>query len=234
LRSWESQVDKVAGMPTAMITGASGGLGSALAAALAPTHTLFLAGRPSHRLDEVAERHGATTWPVDFGDLDGIAAAVEPIVELDVLIHNAGVAYPGRVAETGVDEWQSTMQVNLLGPVALTLALLPALRDAGAHVVFINSGSGINASPGLASYSASKFALRAFADSLRADEPALRVTSVHPGRIATPMQEDLIAYEGREYDAAQFLSAETVAQVTVDAVNTPRDAHVHEVIVRPR
>ena len=217
-----------------MITGAAGGLGSALADALAPTHTLLLAGRPSPRLDAVAERFGATTWPFDLADPDSIAAVVEPIVELDVLIHNAGVAYPGRVAESSVDEWRATMAVNLIGAVALTLELLPALRGAGGHVVFINSGSGINASPGLASYSASKFALRAFADSLRSDEPSLRVTSVHPGRIATEMQEDLIAYEGRDYNPEQFLSPQTVAQITADAVNAPRDAHIHEVIVLPR
>ncbi|ORA56631.1 short chain dehydrogenase [Mycolicibacterium chubuense] len=221
-------------MPTAMITGASGGLGAALADALAPTHTLFLAGRPSERLDAVAERLGATTWPLDLADPDAIPAVVEPIVELDVLIHNAGVAYPGRVAETTVDQWRSTMAVNVIGAVALTLELLPALRAAGGHVVFINSGAGINASPGLASYSASKFALRGFADSLRADEPSLRVTSVHPGRIATAMQEDLVAYEGREYDPGQYLSVQTVARVTADAINAPSDAHVHEVIVRPR
>ena len=221
-------------MPTAMITGASRGLGSAIAEALAPTHTLFLAGRASDRLDEVASRFGATTWPVDFDDLDGIGAAVEPIVELDVLIHNAGVAFPGRVAESTVDEWQASMQVNVVGAVALTLSLLPALRAAQGHVVFINSGSGINASPGLASYSASKFALRGFADSLRNDERALRVTSVHPGRIATEMQEGLVAYEGGEYEPSQFLQPETVAQVVADAVNAPADAHIHEVIVRPR
>jgi NADP-dependent 3-hydroxy acid dehydrogenase YdfG len=221
-------------MPTAMITGASRGLGAAVAAALAPTHTLFLAGRPSAELDAVAGEFGATTWPVDFGDPDAIAAAVEPIVELDVLVHNAGVAHPGRVAESSIEEWQDTMAVNVVGPVALTLPLLPALRSAGGHVVFVNSGSGINASPGLASYSASKFALRGFADSLRNDEPSLRVTSVHPGRIATEMQESLIAYEGRDYDPSQFLSAETVAKVIADAVNAPRDAHIHEVIVRPR
>lgn len=217
-----------------MITGAAGGLGSALAEALAPTHTLLLAGRPSPRLDAVAERFGATTWPFDLADPDSIAAVVEPIVELDVLIHNAGVAYPGRVAESSVDEWRASMTVNVIGAVALTLELLPALRSAGGQVVFINSGSGINASPGLASYSASKFALRSFADSLRSDEPELRVTSVHPGRIATAMQEDLVAYEGRDYDPEQFLSPQTVAQVTADAVNAPRDAHIHEVIVRPR
>ena len=221
-------------MPTAMITGASRGLGPAIATALAPTHTLFLAGRPSAELDEVAEEFGATTWPVDFNAPDAIAAVVEPIVELDVLIHNAGVAYPATVAESTVDEWQDTMAVNVIGPVALTLPLLPALRSAGGHVVFVNSGAGINASPGLASYTASKFALRGFANSLRNDEPSLRVTSVHPGRIATEMQERLVAYEGREYTAAQFLSPETVAKVIADAVNAPRDAHIHEVIVRHR
>ncbi len=220
-------------MPTAMITGAAGGLGSAIATALAPTHTLFLAGRPSARLDEVAEQFGATTWPIDLGDVDDIPAVVEPIVELDVLIHNAGVAYPGRVAESTVDEWQATMAVNVVGAVALTLALLPALRAAGGHVVFINSGAGINASPGLASYSASKFALRGFADSLRNDERSLRVTSVHPGRIATVMQEGLVAYEGGDYDSSRYLQPETVAKVVADAVNAPPDAHIHEVVVRP-
>lgn len=221
-------------MPTAMITGASRGLGTAIARALADSHTLFLAGRPSAALDDVAAEFGATTWPIDLSDVSGIAAAVEPIVELDVLIHNAGVAFPGRVAESTVDEWRTTMDVNVIGAVALTLALLPALRAARGHVLFVNSGSGINASPGLASYSASKFALRSFADSLRNDEPALRVTSVHPGRIATEMQEGLVAYEGGEYDPSRFLSPESVAKVIADAVHTPQDAHVHEVVVRPR
>ncbi len=100
--------------------------------------------------------------------------------------------------------------------------------------MFVNSGSGINASPGLASYSASKFALRGFADSLRIDEPSLRVTSVHPGRIATEMQESLVAYEGGEYDPGRFLRPETVAKVIADAVAAPRDGHIHEIIVRPR
>jgi NADP-dependent 3-hydroxy acid dehydrogenase YdfG len=219
---------------SALITGASAGLGKAIAAALAPTHTLFLAGRPSRRLDEVAELYGATTWPIDLADTGDVETVVEPIAELDVLVHNAGVAYPGRVAETVPEQWRATLEVNVVGAVALTLALLPALRAARGHVVFINSGSGINASPGLASYSASKFALRGFADSLRNDERSLRVTSVHPGRIATVMQEGLVAYEGGDYDPSRFLQPETVAKVVADAVNAPPDAHIHEVIVRTR
>jgi len=221
-------------MPNAMITGASRGLGAAIARALAPTHTLFLAGRPSAALDAVAAELGATTWPIDLTDVDAIAAVVEPIAGLDVLIHNAGVAYPGRVAESTIDEWRNTLDVNVIGVVALTLALLPALRSARGHVLFVNSGAGINASPGLASYTASKFALRGLADSLRNDEPSLRVTSVHPGRIATEMQQGLVAYEGGTYDPSRFLSPETVARVIADAVHAPADAHIHEIIVRPR
>lgn len=221
-------------MPTALITGASGGIGTAIAEALAPTHTLLLAGRPSRRLDAVADRFGATTWPLDLTDADQIDAAAEVLTGLDVLVHNAGVAYPGRVAESTPDQWRATFEVNVTGAVALTLALLPALRAARGQVVFINSGSGINASPGLASYSASKFALRAFADSLRVDEPLLRVTSIHPGRVDTEMQRDLVAYEGGEYNPARYMAPQTLAGVVAQVVATPADAHTHEVIIRPR
>ncbi|MGY4708426.1 SDR family oxidoreductase [Mycolicibacterium sp. CBM1] len=221
------------GQRTALITGAGGGIGSAIAEALAPTHALLLAGRPSKRLDSLAERLGATTWPLDLTDPDSIESAAEPLAELDVLVHNAGVGYPGRFAESVPEQWRACFEVNVTGPVALTLALLPALRAAHGHVVFINSGAGLNVSPGLAAYSASKFAQRAFADSLRADEPDLRVTTVHPGRVDTEMQRELIAYEGAEYDAAKFLAAETVALTVAQVIATPPDGHTHQVVLRP-
>lgn len=221
-------------MPNALITGAGGGIGSAIAAALAPTHTLLLAGRPSARLDAVAEQLGATTWPLDLTDTDGIESATEIIDHLDVLVHNAGVMLPGAAGESYIEEWRATFEVNVFGAVALTLALLPALRAARGHVVFINSGAGQRVSAGMASYSASKFALRAFADSLRADEPALRVTTVYPGRVDTDMQQDLVAYEGGEYDPGRFLRPDTVAEVVANAIRTPADAQLQEVVVRPR
>lgn len=221
-------------MPTALITGAAGGIGAAIAEALAPTHTLVLSGRPSARLDALAERLGATTWPLDLTDIAEIENGAEVFGELDVLVHNAGVAYPGRVAESTPEQWRSIFDVNVTGAVALTLALLPALRAARGQVVFVNSGSGLNVSPGLAAYSASKFALRAFADSLRADEPLLRVTSIHPGRVDTEMQRELVAYEGGDYDRALFLTPQSVAAAVVHAVNTPPEAHTHQVVIRPR
>jgi NADP-dependent 3-hydroxy acid dehydrogenase YdfG len=220
-------------MPTALITGAGGGIGSAIAAALSATHTLLLAGRPSARLDSVAERLGATTFPLDLTSTDEIKAACEIVDALDVLVHNAGVSVPGHVAESNVGEWRATFAVNVFGPVELTLALLPALRRARGQVVFINSGAGRTVSPGMASYSASKFALRAFADSLRDDEPDLRVTTIYPGRTATDMQRELVAFEGGEYDPANFLKPETVAVAVANALATPPDGHVHEVVLRP-
>jgi NADP-dependent 3-hydroxy acid dehydrogenase YdfG len=221
-------------MRTALITGASRGIGAAIAVALAPTHTLLLAGRPSPALQAVAERLGATTLPLDLTDTDAIPAATAAIGELDVLVHNAGVFFPGPVADSTVDHWRATLEVNVVGAVAITLALLPALRRAGGQVVFINSGTGRKASATMASYSASKFALRAFADSLRESEPTLRVTTVYPGRVDTDMQRALVSFEGGDYDPDRFLRPETVADVVAGVVATPADGHVHEVVIRPR
>ena len=221
-------------MRTALITGASRGIGAAIAAALAPTHTLLLAGRPSAALQSTAEQLGATTLALDVTDTEAISDATAAIGELDVLVHNAGVSVPGRIADSTVEQWRTTFDVNVVGAVAVTLALLPALRRAEGQVVFINSGSGLKASENMASYSASKFALRAFADSLRLSEPDLRVTTVYPGRTDTDMQRELVSFEGGDYDAAKFLRADTVAAAVAQAVATPRDGHLHEVILRPR
>jgi NADP-dependent 3-hydroxy acid dehydrogenase YdfG len=218
-------------MPTALITGAGGGLGSAIAAALAPTHTLLLAGRPSKRLDDVAARLGGSVVALDLADTSTLPDIPDP---LDVLVHNAGVAFPDSVVDSRIHDWRTTFEVNVIGAVALTQALLPALRRAKGQVIFVNSGAGLNVLAGMASYSASKFALRAFADSLRAEEPTLRVTSVHPGRVATAMQRQLIEFEGGKYDPKHFLRPETVARAIADIVATPPDGHVHQIVIRQR
>ncbi len=111
--------------------------------------------------------------------------------------------------------------------------MLPALRAANGHVVLINSGAGLRANAGWGAYAASKFALRAFADALRLEEPGLRVTSIHPGRIDTDMQRAIVASEGGEYDADAFLTPQTVARAVRNAVETPRDAHPTEIVLRP-
>ncbi|WP_433660522.1 SDR family oxidoreductase [Nocardia sp. CA-128927] len=220
--------------PTALITGASRGLGAAIARELAPTHDLLLGARSADALRDIRkELPEAAGWPVELTDYPAVAAATEPIRRLDVLVHNAGIQDLASIAESTVDQWRNTLEANLIAVVELTRLLLPALRAADGHVVLINSGAGLRANAGWASYAASKFGLRAFADALRLEEPTLRVTSIHPGRIDTDMQREIIAQEGREYRPEQFLRAETVAGVVRNAVETPRDGHPTEIVLRP-
>lgn len=219
---------------TALITGASRGLGAAIARELAPTHELLLGARSADALKPIlTELPNATGWPVTLTDYPAVAAAASRIERLDVLVHNAGIADLGTVAESSVEQWRSTLEVNLIAVAELTRLLLPALRAANGHVVLINSGAGMRAHPGWGSYAASKFGLRAFADALRQEEPALRVTSIFPGRIDTDMQRAIVADEGREYHPEEFLRAETVAGAVRVAVDTPRDGHPTEVVLRP-
>ena len=117
----------------------------------------------------------------------------------------------------------------------LTRLVLPALRAARGRVVLVNSGAGRNASPGWASYAASKFALRAFADALRAEEEGngVRVTSVYPGRTDTEMQRDVVRQEGGVYRPERYLRAESVAGAVLLAVTAPDDAALTELVLRP-
>jgi len=219
--------------PIALITGGSRGLGAAVARELAPTHQLILGGRSAESLEPIAGELAAAPWPVDLTDYAAVAAAVADIDRLDVLVHNAGVAELGTVEETSVDTWHRTFEANVVAVAELTRLLLPALRVAHGHVVLINSGSGLRANAGWGAYAASKFALRAFADVLRLEEPTLRVTSIHPGRIDTDMQRAIVRTEGGEYDSDRFLTPETVARAVRNAVETPRDAHPTEIVLRP-
>lgn len=220
--------------PTALITGASRGLGAAIARELADTHRLLLGARTAESLSGILARlPGATPWPVELTDYDAVARAAAPIERLDVLVHNAGVAELGTIAESSVRQWRNTLEANLVAVAELTRLLLPALRATKGHVVLINSGAGLRANPGWGVYAASKFALRAFGDALRLEEPDLRVTSLHPGRMDTDMQRAIVAGEGREYRPEEFLTAETVARAVRTAVETPRDAHPTEIMLRP-
>jgi NADP-dependent 3-hydroxy acid dehydrogenase YdfG len=153
-----------------------------------------------------------------------------------VLIHCAGIGPLGTVEDTPAEQWRRTFEINVVAVAELTRLLLPALRAARGQVVCLNSGAGFTARPGWGSYAASKFALRAFADALRAEEAAhgVRVTSVHPGRTDTDMQRAVVAHEGGQYDGSRFLRSESVARVVLLAITAPSDADVTEVSIRPR
>jgi NADP-dependent 3-hydroxy acid dehydrogenase YdfG len=221
--------------PTALITGASRGIGAAIARTLAPTCDLLLGGRDADALKVLAsELPSATAWPVELTDADALAAATAAVPRLDVLVHSAGVARLGMLADTSAEIWRETLELNVVAVAELTRLLLPALRAASGHVVLINSGAGLRANPYWGAYAASKFALRVYGDVLRAEEPALRVTSVHPGRVATDMQREVRAAEGGEYVPADYLAPESVAEAVRYALFAPADAHVNEVTIRPR
>ncbi|MGV9310183.1 SDR family oxidoreductase [Nonomuraea sp. NPDC003727] len=219
-------------MRTALITGASRGVGEAVARALAPTHRLILGGRDRAALDALAaELPDARAWPVELAEVT--AADVEDVDRLDVLVHSAGVVTLGRIADTPAEVWRRTMEINVVAVAELTRLLLPALRAAGGHVVLINSGAGLRANPGWGSYAASKFALRALADGLRLEEPALRVTTVYPGRVATDMQRGVRAQEGGAFEPEKYLEPDTVARALLAAINAGPDAHLTELTLRP-
>jgi NADP-dependent 3-hydroxy acid dehydrogenase YdfG len=244
-------------MGTYLITGATGGIGSALAEVLQEEgHDLILAGRSHDRLDELIKRlrspgYGQTIsldprhLPQGSGELRPLvldmreprrmeaALAVADLPDrLDGLVHSAGVSDLGRVAELEADQWIEQLTVNLVAAAELTRLLLPGLRAAGGHVVFVNSGSGLRANPGWSAYAASKHGLRALADAFRAEEPALAVTSVFPGRTATPMQEQVRRQEGGDYDPAVYIQPHTVARVIANTLATPRDAVITDISIR--
>ena len=215
-------------MKTALVTGASGGIGAAVAKALQPTHEVWLGGR------KIPEDIPGRPWPVDLRDLDSLEAATEPIGDLDVLVHSAGMTRLGPLEQTSAEVWRETLELNVIAVAELTRVLLPRLRAANGHVILINSGAGIRANANWGAYAASKFALRAYADALRAEEPELRVTTVFPGRTDTQMQRGVRQAEGGDYEPEKYLKPETVALTVMNAITTPADAHPTEVIIRPR
>ncbi len=220
--------------PTALVTGASKGVGAATARALSATHDVLLGGRDAAALDRLAaELPGARPWKVEITDDAALAVACADIERLEVLVHSAGVGDIGTIADSTTRLWRTIFDINVVAVAELTRLLLPALRTARGHVVMINSGAGFTARPGWGAYAASKFALRALADSLRAEETALRVTSVHPGRIDTDMQRRVRTAEGGAYEADQYLSVESVASAVLTAVRAPVDAHLTELVLRP-
>lgn len=228
-------------MGTYLITGATGGIGGAVAELLhGAGHDVILTGRSAERLEESARRiagegrERVRTLVLDLSDprrIEPSLAGVE-LPPLDGVVHSAGVARLGTVAESDPADWAGQLLVNAAAPAELTRLLLPSVRAARGHVVFVNSGSGLRTNPTWGAYSASKHALRALAEALRAEEPDIRVTSVYPGRTASEMQRQIREQEGGEYDATAYMSPRTVATVIVNALETPRDATVTDVSVR--
>ncbi|MBI2826651.1 MAG: SDR family NAD(P)-dependent oxidoreductase [Planctomycetia bacterium] len=229
----------------AVVTGAGSGIGKAIALALGERGaTLVLVGRRRAPLDEVQANlmaRGAKSHchPADVADRDDIARLAEALRRdfdgLDVMVHSAGLVRLGDVAEAPADDLDLQYRTNLLAPYLLTQATLPLIRRRQGQIVFVNSSAGVAARAHVSQYAATKHALKAVADSLRAEVngDGIRVLSVFPGQTATPAQERLYAEQGRPYRADRLLQPEDVASVVAHSLCLPRTAEVTDLHIRP-
>ena len=230
---------------TCVVTGATSGIGRALALSMASAGmTLALIGRDASRLESVSsEARKRSSRVVCFRadlecdeDVRRLAADLQgQLGACDVLIHSAGIFRMGPVSKASVADLDALYRINVRAPYLLTQALLPMLSDRRGQVVFINSSAGLTARAGIGAYAASKHSLKAIADSLRAEVNHLgvRVISLYAGRTATPLQEKIHEFEGVPYTPDRLLQPEDVAKAVISALEMPRTAEVTDINIRP-
>lgn len=226
----------------AVITGASSGIGMAVAQELARDHELVLMGRDQQRLEELAQHlresssHHVDVLAVDLTATEALDAVVKTRrwKRLDLLVHCAGVEAPGRLEEVTPAQWMEVLSLNVVAAAHLTQLFLADLRGARGLVIFMNSGAGLHSWPGHGIYAASKHALKAVADTLREEERGLvRVSTLYPGRVDTPMQRRIQEQAGNTYRAADHVSPQSVAAAVRTVAETPIDATIEDLNIRP-
>lgn len=229
----------------AVVTGASSGIGRAIALALAGQGArLCLVGRRLETLQTVADAAGSNPsrhqcyradLAVDDEVVELAARLMRDVRSIDILVHGAGVIWLGPLESATADQLDRHYRTNLRAPYVLTQGLLPALKSRQGQVLFVNSSAGLAAKANAGQYAASKHALKAVADSLREEvNPAgVRVLSVFLGRTASPMQAAVHAMEGRAYQPESLMQPEDVAALAVHAMTLPRSIEVTEICMRP-
>lgn len=228
---------------TAVITGASSGIGAATARALAAAGFEVIVGaRRLQRLEELAAEIGGRAIELDVTEPDSVREFVAALPRCDVLVNNAGGALGLEpVGEADEEKWRWMYEANVLGTMRLTRALLPALIASGdGHVVGVTSIAAFETYPGGAGYTAAKHAQRALLKTLRLEllgEP-VRVTEILPGMVETEFS--LVRFGGDEEAAAAVyremtpLQAEDIAECIRWAIAQPPHVNVDEILVRPR
>jgi len=217
---------------TAVVTGAAGGIGEALARALAARgSSLALLDRDAARLEAVAAsvraEHPGTavrTYVVDLADLRATAAATDAVLadhpRVTLVVSNAGVALGGLFSQLTFEEFWWVVEVNLRATVQVVSALLPALRASpGSHLVTVSSIFGVVAPPGQSAYATSKFGVRGFTEALRAElrRDRVGVTCVMPGGVRTRIAKD----------------ARAAARLSVEDATAGRDAFERMLTLEP-
>jgi short-subunit dehydrogenase len=229
----------------AVITGASSGIGQAIAQELARQGAaLWVLGRSQARLEQAlcAVSSSAASISAIEADLEtpngARTAAGELLRQLDgvdILVHCAGAISLGPVESASVEQLDAQYHVNLRSPFVLTQSLLPLLRQSHGQVVFLNSTAGMRANANAGQYSATKHALKAFADALRDEENrhGIRVLSVFSGRTSTPMQRSITDWEGKRFLPEYLLQPEDVASAVLHSLALPRTAELTDLSLRP-
>lgn len=227
----------------AVVTGASSGIGKAVALALAGAGaTVTVVGRHLDSLVLLAEEAAAgriSPYQLDLDDPEAIevfaASFGSPSPGLDILVHSAGVIAAASTPQARVMDFDWQYRINVRAAYILTQAVLEPLISARGQIVFINSSAGRTAHAGVAQYAATKHALKAIADSLREENNAhgLRILSVYPGRTASPMQQHLHEIAGRSYAPEFLLQPADVASVVIHALLMPETCEITDVFMRP-
>jgi NADP-dependent 3-hydroxy acid dehydrogenase YdfG len=232
-------------LQTAVVTGASSGIGAAIALCLSEEGAkLHLIGRNADALEAVAQQArksspSVLTYRADLSS-DADLAKLQTDLHRDcdklhILVHCAGVIALGPLESASLEDFDRQYRTNVRAPYALTQALLATLRAHQGSVVFVNSSAGMNTRAGISQYSATKHALKAIADSFRAEvnPDGIRVLSVYPGRTASPQQAAIHQAEGKTYSPELLMQPADVARIIVDALKVNRTAEVTDISIRP-
>jgi NADP-dependent 3-hydroxy acid dehydrogenase YdfG len=227
----------------AVVTGASSGFGAATARALARHgFEVVLGARRVERLREIAEPIEARWMRLDVTEPESVAAFAAGLERVDVLVNNAGNAFGSEtIAEADESKWRGMFELNVLGVLRMTRALLgPLVASGDGLVVNVGSIAGFEVYPGGAGYTASKHALRALTRTLRLEllGRPVRVTEIAPGLAETEFS--LVRYAGdaerarKVYEGMTPLVAEDVAEAIVWVATRPSHVDIDEMVIRPR
>ncbi|HEX3792644.1 MAG TPA: SDR family NAD(P)-dependent oxidoreductase [Pseudonocardiaceae bacterium] len=229
--------------PTAVVTGASSGIGAATARQLAADgFHVVLGARRLDRLEEIAKEIDGTALPLDVTDADSVTAFAAAIPEARILVNNAGGAQGMEsIADADEDHWRWMWEANVLGTLRATRALLPTLVGSGdGHVVTITSVAAIEAYDNGAGYTSAKHAQSALHRTLRGEYLGrpIRFTEILPGMVETEFS--LVRFDGDADKAAGVytgltpLTAQDVAEVIAFAVSRPSHVNLDTIVLKPR